>query len=53
MRHFRPVVEERIANFRADNGPVAFGGQLVKELDNTLAIPDNLGAHLSEVTPRA
>jgi NADH dehydrogenase (ubiquinone) flavoprotein 1 len=49
MRHFRPLVEQRIADFRAANGPVAFGGKFVHELDDTLAVPDNLGARLPEV----
>lgn len=50
MRHFRPLVEQRIADFRAANGPVAFGGKSVRDLDDTLAIPDNLGARSPEVT---
>ena len=46
MRHFRPEVEKRIAQFREQNGPVLFGGKLKSETDATLAIPDNLGANL-------
>lgn len=49
MRHFRPLVEQRIADYRVANGPVAFGGRLVSEMDDTLAVPDNLGARLPEV----
>lgn len=49
MRHFRPEVEKRIAAFRAENGPVLFGGRLNSQTDPTLAIPDNLGANLPEV----
>lgn len=49
MRHFRPLVEQRIADFRAANGGVAFGGKLVRDLDDDLAVPDNLGARLPEV----
>ncbi|KAF4607852.1 NADH dehydrogenase [ubiquinone] flavoprotein 1, mitochondrial [Pleurotus pulmonarius] len=49
MRHFRPLVEERIAQFRAANGPVLFGGRLRSQVDESLAIPDNLGANLKEV----
>lgn len=49
MRHFRPLVEQRIADFRAANGPVAFGGKMVRDFDEKLAIPDNLGARLPEV----
>ena len=49
MRHFRPVVEERIAKFRAENGPVLFGGKLKSEVDKRLAVPDDLGANLIEV----
>ncbi len=53
MRHFRPEVERRIDEFRAQNGPVLFGGRLKSELgDETLAVPDNLGGHLVE-EPRA
>ncbi|KAI1783323.1 NADH-ubiquinone oxidoreductase [Ganoderma leucocontextum] len=51
MRHFRPEVEKRIADFRAANGPVLFGGRLQSQTDPTLAIPDNLGANLPEVPP--
>ena len=50
MRHFRPEVEKRIDAFRAANGPVLFGGRLKSQTDPTLAIPDNLGANLPEVT---
>ena len=51
MRHFRPEVEKRIADFRAANGPVLFGGRLKSQTDPNLAIPDNLGADLPEVAP--
>jgi NADH dehydrogenase (ubiquinone) flavoprotein 1 len=51
MRHFRPEVEKRIDSFRADNGPVLFGGRLLSsQTDPTLALPDNMGAHIPEVT---
>ncbi len=50
MRHFRPEVEKRIADFRAREGGVLFGGRLAREVDPTLAIPDNLGEHLPEVS---
>ncbi|KAK7053409.1 NADH dehydrogenase [ubiquinone] flavoprotein 1, mitochondrial [Paramarasmius palmivorus] len=46
MRHFRPEVEARIAKFREENGTVAFGGHLKKDVDDTLAVPDNLGYQL-------
>lgn len=49
MRAFRPEVERRIAEFRAREGAVMFGGKMVKDIDPTLAVPDNLGAHLKEV----
>lgn len=49
MRHFRPEVEKRIADFRAREGAVMFGGKMVKDIDPSLALPDNLGAHLPEV----
>ena len=51
MRHFRPLVEDRIASFRAANGPVMFGGRLAADVDPRLALPDNLGANLKEVAP--
>ena len=53
MRHFRPEVERRISEFRAINGPVGFGGHLASAVDDTLAIPDNLGLRLPDSTPRA
>ncbi|KAG6878899.1 NADH-ubiquinone oxidoreductase 51 kDa subunit, mitochondrial precursor [Termitomyces sp. T32_za158] len=46
MRHFRPLVEQRIEEYRAAHGPVAFGGHLVSEMNDDLAVPDNLGARL-------
>lgn len=51
MRHFRPEVEARIADFRAANGAVGFGGHLTRDADDTLALPDNLGLRLPEVAP--
>ena len=52
MRHFRPEVEKRIAAFRAENGPVLFGGRLLSsQTDPTLALTDNMGAHVTEVRP--
>lgn len=51
MRHFRPEVEQRIAAFRAENGPVLFGGRLKSQTDPTLALPDNLGTNLPEIPP--
>jgi NADH dehydrogenase (ubiquinone) flavoprotein 1 len=52
MRHFRPEVERRISEFRAINGSVGFGGRLASEVDDSLAIPDNLGLRLPDSTPR-
>ena len=49
MRHFRPEVEKRIADYRAREGGVLFGGRLAREVDPTLAIPDNLGGQLPEI----
>lgn len=46
MRHFRPEVERRIDAFRAANGAVGFGGHLASEMDDTIAVPDNLGLRL-------
>ncbi|ELU41204.1 NADH-ubiquinone oxidoreductase 51 kDa subunit [Rhizoctonia solani AG-1 IA] len=48
MRHFRPEVERRIAEYRAANGPVLFGGKLKKDTNFKYAVPDNLGANLVE-----
>ena len=50
MRHFRPEVEKRISDYRAREGGVLFGGRLAREVDPTLAVPDNLGGHLPEVS---
>jgi NADH dehydrogenase (ubiquinone) flavoprotein 1 len=46
MRHFRPEVEERLAQFQAKNGGVFFGGHLLKDADRRYAIPDNLGGEV-------
>ena len=46
MRHFRPEVERRIDAFRAAHGAVGFGGHLASEIDDSLAVPDNLGLRL-------
>ncbi|KAH6907496.1 NADH-ubiquinone oxidoreductase 51 kDa subunit [Coprinopsis sp. MPI-PUGE-AT-0042] len=49
MRHFRPEVERRIEEYRKLNGAVGFGGPLASQVDETLAIPDNLGLRLDQV----
>ena len=46
-----PEVEKRIAAFRAETGPVLFGGRMKSDTDPTLALPDNLGANLPEFPP--
>ncbi|KAJ7856653.1 hypothetical protein B0H14DRAFT_2752327 [Mycena olivaceomarginata] len=51
MRHFRPEVEARIDAFRLKHGNVAFGGRLSSEVDDTLAVPDNLGVRLPVEAP--
>ncbi|KAJ7653309.1 hypothetical protein DFH06DRAFT_1093636 [Mycena polygramma] len=51
MRHFRPEVEARIDAFRLKHGNVAFGGTLASEVDDTLAVPDNLGVRLPVEAP--
>lgn len=53
MRHFRPEVERRISVFHAVNGHVGFGGHLASAVDDTLAVPDNLGLRLPDSTPGA
>ena len=45
MRHFRPEVEARLAQFHAKHGQVMYGGKLLSEADTRYAIPDNLGAY--------
>jgi len=51
MRHFRPEVERRIDAFRAAHEAVGFGGHLASEIDDTLAVPDNLGLRLPPLEP--
>jgi NADH dehydrogenase (ubiquinone) flavoprotein 1 len=53
MRHFRPEVERRIAEYRAREGGVMFGGRMARDVDPNLAIPDNLGSQLPEVASPA
>ena len=53
MRHFRPEVERRISQFHAVNGQVGFGGHLAREVDDTLAHPDNLGLQLPVATSQS
>jgi len=44
LRHFRPEVEARVADYKAKNGDVLFGGQLENSaLATGYALPDNLG----------
>lgn len=52
MRHFRPEVERRIAEFQAVHGHVGFGGHLASAVDNTLAVPDNLALRQPEPQSR-
>ncbi len=52
MRHFRPEVERRIAEFQASHGHVGFGGHLASAMDENLAVPDNLGLRTPEPQPR-
>jgi NADH dehydrogenase (ubiquinone) flavoprotein 1 len=49
MRHFCLEVERRIAEFRAREGGVMFGGRLTRDVDPSLAILDNLDGQLPEV----
>ena len=49
MRHFRPEVEKRIDEFRAIHGAVGFGGHLASEVDDNLAVPDDLGLRLPAI----
>ena len=41
LRHFRPVVEDRIKAYEAANGPVLNGGRLARDIDPNFAIPSN------------
>jgi NADH dehydrogenase (ubiquinone) flavoprotein 1 len=50
MRHFRPEVEARIDAYRAREGAVLFGGKLLRDADPSLALPDNLGGNLKEIS---
>ena len=50
LRHFRPEIEQRIAQYQAANGQVLFGGHLRKDIDPSLAYPDNLGLNLPLLT---
>lgn len=46
-------MERRIAEFRALNGPIMFGGRSLSDVDDwTLALPDNLGGNLVEDNDR-
>lgn len=47
-----PEVEARISSFRAEHGPVLFGGRLRSETDPRLALPDNMGAYLDDDAAR-
>jgi NADH dehydrogenase (ubiquinone) flavoprotein 1 len=49
MRHFPPEVERRIAEFRSREGGVMLGGRLTRDVDPSLAIPNNLDGQLPEV----
>lgn len=51
MRHFRPEVERRIDAYRVAHEAVGFGGHLASEIDDTLAVPDNLGLRLPALEP--
>ena len=42
LRHFRPVVEERIKEYVAKHGTVLYGGRLASERRPDLAIPANV-----------
>jgi NADH dehydrogenase (ubiquinone) flavoprotein 1 len=53
MRHFRPEVERHISKFHSVNGAVGFGGHPASAVDETLALPANLGLRLPEVMPPA
>ena len=49
MRHFRPEVEKRIGEFRAKHGAVGLGGHLASDVDDNLAVPDDLGLRLPAI----
>ncbi|WFD31658.1 hypothetical protein MSPP1_002697 [Malassezia sp. CBS 17886] len=42
LRHFRPLVEERMIEFEAQHGPVLYGGHLARDQDPRLALPSNM-----------
>lgn len=44
LRHFRPEIEARIAQFQEKNGGVLFGGRLAKDVRPDLALPPNIAS---------
>lgn len=44
LRHFRPEIEQRIADYQAKHGGVLFGGKLAKDQRPDLALAPNLAA---------
>ena len=50
LRHFRPEIEQRIQQFTAQHGQALVGGHLRKDIDPSLAIPDNIGLSLPNPT---
>ncbi|KAK4052520.1 NADH dehydrogenase [ubiquinone] flavoprotein 1, mitochondrial [Microbotryomycetes sp. JL221] len=46
LRHFRPEVEARIAQYAEKHGQVLFGGHHRSSIDPSLAVPPNLGTSL-------
>ncbi|PKI83984.1 hypothetical protein MVES1_002039 [Malassezia vespertilionis] len=41
LRHFRPLVDQRIESYEKEHGAVLFGGHLASERNPELAMPDN------------
>ncbi|GAA6061883.1 hypothetical protein JCM10212_000524 [Sporobolomyces blumeae] len=46
LRHFRPEVEARVAEYQQRNGGVLFGGHHRADVNPELAVPDNMGISL-------
>lgn len=44
LRHFRPDVERRIAEYREAHGPVLYGGKLARDAPSGVALPQNLSS---------
>ncbi len=44
LRHFRPLLEERMDEYAAKHGQVLYGGHLARDADPSLALPSNVAS---------